>query len=75
MGAVDRRKHDVDIIERVVGGVRDRLQDEGVPTHVVDVGPSSGADHSTLELTVGVAEDRLRPGTEASDRPPQRRRS
>ena len=54
MGAVDRRTHDVDVIERVLGGVRDRLVDDSQPTHVVDLHkPGDG----TVELTVGIADD------------------
>jgi hypothetical protein len=60
MGDLDRRKHDVDIIERVLGGIRDS-DASGHRTHVVDVDvdvPSSrGSSHSTLEVTVGIDED------------------
>lgn len=52
MGDLDTRKHDVDIIERVLGGVRDRSDQS--PTHVVDVRTNG---HSTVELTVGLADD------------------
>ena len=62
MGALDRRKHDVDVIERVLSGVRDRLQEDRSPTHIIDVGPRSAAEHSMLELTIGLADD---------DRPPR----
>ena len=57
MGELDRRKHDVDVIERVIGGIRDT---DGPPhsTRVIDVDVHgiSGYPHSTLELTVGLDE-------------------
>jgi hypothetical protein len=54
MGDLDRRKHDVDIIERVLGGIRDSGSDGR--TRVVDVEvPSSGESPApTLELTIGL---------------------
>lgn len=55
MGALDTRKHDVDILERVLGGVRDRAADS--PTHVVDVPADRDGDPSTVEVTVGLGED------------------
>ena len=58
MGDVDRRKQDMDVIERVIGGFRDRLDDGKPPTHVVDVYTDQ---HSTVELTIGIAEDSFRP--------------
>jgi hypothetical protein len=54
MGDLDRRKHDVDILERVLGGIRDSGPDDR-RTRVVDVNvPSDHSSHPTLELTVGV---------------------
>jgi hypothetical protein len=52
---LDRRKHDVDIIERVLG----RIRDAGGPedrTPVLDVDlPWVGGDvHRTVELTIGI---------------------
>jgi hypothetical protein len=52
MGDVDRRKHDVDIIERVLGGISEaapatRLLDVDVPWF-------GGSMHSTVEMTVGL---------------------
>ena len=75
MGDLDRRKHDVDVIERVLGGVRDRLTDDEPPTHVVDV--SEGPYHSVVELTLGIADDRPRPRCTSTnpDRRHFRRRS
>ena len=59
MGDLDRRKHDVDIIERVLGGIRDSDAADH-RTHVVDVDvdvPSDrGSSHSTLEVTMGIDE-------------------
>jgi hypothetical protein len=60
---LDRRKHDVDIIERVLGGARDRDTTE-VRARVfdVDVPWVSGFRDQTLELTVGIDEaDHRRP--------------
>jgi hypothetical protein len=60
---LDRRKHDVDIIERVLGGVRDPDTTE-VRARVVDVDVPwvSGLRDQTLELTVGIDEaDHRRP--------------
>ena len=55
MGGLDRRKHDVDIIERVLGGIRDSDRDEDDRTRVIDVDvPSSGSREQTLEVTVGI---------------------
>ena len=62
MGDLDRRKHDVDIIERVLGGIRDSRDgdefDEHIRTRVVDIDlPRGSAHHSTLEVTVGLGDD------------------
>ena len=58
MGDLDRCKHDVDVIERVLGGVRDRMSDDTRPTHVVDLPSHRGSKrHSTVELTIGLADD------------------
>ena len=58
MGDLDRRKHDVDILERVLGGIRDSGEPERHSRVVdVDVPGASGSPHSTLELTVGVDEN------------------
>lgn len=55
---LDRRKHDVDIIERVLGGIRDSGSPE-VRTRVLDVDVAdvpwgAAAVHRTVELTIGV---------------------
>jgi hypothetical protein len=55
MGGLDRRKHDVDIIERVLGGIRDNDRADDDRTRVIDVDvPSSGSREQTFELTVGI---------------------
>jgi hypothetical protein len=55
MGGLDRRKHDVDIIERVLGGIRDNDGAEDDRTRVIDVDvPFSGSREQTLEVTVGI---------------------
>ncbi|MGH9241554.1 MAG: hypothetical protein ACRD3G_26195 [Vicinamibacterales bacterium] len=55
MGGLDRRKHDVDIIERVLGGIRDSDRADDDRTRVIDVDvPSSGSREQTLEVTVGI---------------------
>ena len=57
MGDLDRRKHDVDIIERVLGGIRD-TEDHLGRTRVVDVNLPGASEyqHPTLEVTVGLEE-------------------
>jgi hypothetical protein len=61
MGDLDRRKHDVDIIERVLGGIRDTDAADR-RTHVVDVdvdmpGARDGSSHPTLEVMVGISDE------------------
>ena len=57
-GDLDRRKHDVDILERVLGGIRDSGEPDGDSRVVdVDVPGAGGSPHSTLELTVGIDEN------------------
>ena len=54
---LDRRKQDVDIIERVLGGMH--VSDASrARTRVVDVDiPSAaGSEHPTLEVTIGLGE-------------------
>ena len=55
MAGLDRRKHDVDIIERVIGGIRETGTSDD-RTRVVELnGPSvSGSTRPILELTVGI---------------------
>lgn len=55
MGGLDRRKHDVDIIERVLGGIRDSDRNEDERSRVIDFDvPSSGSREQTLEVTIGI---------------------
>lgn len=64
MGGLDRRKHGVDVIERVLDSVRDSDADDWVHVFDVDLPWVSGARDQTLELTVGIddsASDRHRP--------------
>jgi hypothetical protein len=56
---LDRRKHDVDVIERVLGGIRDSGSSESeVRTRVLDVDDdlpwAGGSVHRTVELTIGI---------------------
>ncbi len=70
MADVDRRKHDVDILERVLGGIRDSGEPDRHSRVVdVDVPGAGGSPHSTLELTVGIDENVSSP-----DRPERPRR-
>lgn len=56
MGDVDRRKHDVDVIERVLGGIRDAVGAEEHATRLFDVEVPwfGGSMRSTVEMTVGL---------------------
>ena len=56
MGGLDRRKHDVDVIERVLGTIRDSDAAEDDRTRVIDLDVPwvSGSRDQTLELTVGI---------------------
>jgi hypothetical protein len=69
MGDLDRRKHDIDIIERVLGGTRDNAETCESCTRLVDVdlARTGESEHSTLELTVSLEN--------VPDHSPSRRRS
>ena len=56
---LDRRKHDVDVIERVLGGIGDTNTSDDTRMRVVDVDVpwASGSSHRILELTVGIGDD------------------
>jgi hypothetical protein len=57
MGDLDRRKHDVDIIERVIGDIQD--SSDGPPRRVVDLEvPSAGGRQSIVELVVNISDER-----------------
>jgi len=56
-GNVDRKKHDVDVIERVLSSAHEPAEAPSYHTHVVNVGLHpwvGGSARSTVELTVGV---------------------
>ena len=56
MAALDRRKHDVDVIERVIGGIQE--SSDGPPGQVIDVEvPSDGGSQSIVELIVNLSHD------------------
>lgn len=57
MGAIDRRKHDIDVMERVLGTARDPEETNAPYTEVVELGiwPSAGTARSAVQLTVGSA--------------------
>lgn len=59
MGDVDRKKHDVDVIERVLGGTGADVgaHDHSMPLLDVEVPWFGGSKPSTVELTVGLPED------------------
>ena len=64
MAAIDRRKHDIDVIERVLGGIQDVPVSRGSHTEVVDVDARpwfGGVTTSSVQLTIGMGErpDRL----------------
>ena len=69
MGDVDRKKHDVDVIERVLGGVRDTDPSSETSTRLLDVEVPwfGGSMQSTVEMTVGFRSERWR-GSEEDDR-------
>lgn len=54
MGGLDRRKHDVDVIERVLDHIRDSDADDRIRVFDLDLPWVSGARAQTLELTVGI---------------------
>jgi hypothetical protein len=63
MGAVDRKKHDVDVIERVLGNAQETAAWSEAPTtrYSVEVPWIGGSMDSTLELTVGLPEEERTP--------------
>lgn len=58
MADVDRKKHDVDVIERVLGGAGADVTptDRSTPLLDVEVPWFGGTKPSTVELTVGLPE-------------------
>jgi hypothetical protein len=56
MGILDRRKHDVDVIERVIGGIQE--SSDGPPGQVIDLEvPSAGGSQSIVELVVNLSDE------------------
>ena len=56
MGDLDRRKHDLDIVERVIGDIQDGA--DGPPGRVIDVEvPSTGGSQSIVELVVNLSDE------------------
>ena len=56
MAAIDRRKHDLDVIERVLGVARDSPEGRGGHTQVVDLGVRpwfGGSLTSAAQMTIG----------------------
>jgi hypothetical protein len=60
MGEVDRRKHDVDVIERVLGGVHEAIRPDEPRRQVIDVDVSAtnGYRSSSVELIVNLSDER-----------------
>jgi hypothetical protein len=54
---VDRRKHDVDIIERVLGGIRESHAPDPRTRVDVDVPSAREGSRPTLEVMIGIDED------------------
>ena len=71
MGDVDRRKHDVDVIERVLGGAHEQAgpNDRSRSLIDVDVPWFGGSVRSTVELTVGLPPDSRTTGPDAEREP------
>jgi hypothetical protein len=69
MGDVDRKKHDVDVIERVLGGLGEDERGHGQSTRLLDVDVPwyGGTKHSTVELTVGLPSESRSPSTDDDD--------
>jgi hypothetical protein len=57
MGGLDRRKHDVDVLERVLNSILDDTDDGPTSVFDVDVPWVSGSRDQTLELMLGIDDD------------------
>lgn len=71
MGDVDRTKHDVDVLERVIGALdepEDAHRSRTTPLLDVEVPWFGGTAHSTVELTVGLPSELHRPGDRTRER-------
>ena len=67
MADLDRKKHDMDVMERVLGGVREAIEAQGGHTEVVDLDVRAwiaGTTTSAVQMTIGglVTESRERGG-------------
>jgi hypothetical protein len=59
MGVIDRRKHDIDVMERVLGGIQDEPVSQGPHTGVVDIDARpwvGGFTTSAVQMTIGIRE-------------------
>ena len=63
MGAVDRKKHDVDVIERVLGNAQETATSSEAPTtrYSVEVPWIGGSMDSRVEVFVGLPEEERKP--------------
>ena len=70
MGGVDRKKHDVDVIERVLGGLDEDDSGHRQSTSLLDVDVPwfGGTKHSTVELTVGLPSESRPPSPDDDKR-------
>lgn len=69
MGAIDRRKHDIDVMERVLGTAREPLDGDAY-TEVVDLGIRpwlAGTTMTAVQVTVGTAREDEKPGPARDD--------
>jgi len=66
MGVVDRRKHDVDVIERVLGGVHEHAGPDDRSRSLIDVDVPwfGGSKRSTVEMTIGLPAESRTPRTD-----------
>lgn len=57
MAAVDRKKHDVDVIERVLGSAQETWSEAPTTRYSVEVPWIGGSMDSTVEFTIGLPEE------------------
>ena len=71
MGDVDRKKHDVDVIERVLGGAYEQAGPDDRSRSLIDVDVPwfGGSVRSTVEMTVGLPAESRTPRTDAEREP------
>jgi hypothetical protein len=61
VGAIDRKKHEIDIMERVLGAPKEEGDDPVLHTEVLDLSVRpwlGGTTTSAVQLTVGLGRDR-----------------